>query len=405
VAVAKVIKKLYPDATIIAGGVHFMYCPEETLQNVSEIDIVVRGEGEITIVEVAKAIHEKSSMNGIKGITYRHNGQILNNPDQKIFEDLDHLPTYTSFSWNEYPEYVFSYPETLKAVSIMSSRGCPYGCIFCAKAGMKYRLRDATKVVDEIEVFKTKFDIDGINFLDLTFTANPNHVKTVCQKIIDRNIDVKWWCESRANIPLESIDLMKKAGCVSLAVGVESGSPDILSKISKGISLDQVVRFCEKCNDLGIYVTAYFMFSFPDETESAVQETLNFIENLENIGPNITCELQPAMIFPGTKLEKIAHGRNILSSEFSWYNAYESDLNIELGQLTNIPLFIDRLSHNQLRHFMKQRIIHRKAEVAANMGLLDLITKAFQTMRKGRNRLAILSPKFYYEFLRIKLGK
>jgi radical SAM superfamily enzyme YgiQ (UPF0313 family) len=405
VAVVKVIKKLYPDATIVAGGVHFMYCPEETLQDIREIDIVVRGEGEITIVKVANAIHTNSSLEDIKGITCRHDGKILTNADQKIFEDLDHLPTYTRFSWDEYPEYLFSYPEPLKAVSIMSSRGCPFGCIFCAKAGMKYRLRDATNVVDEIELFKTKFDVDGINFLDLTFTANPNHVKSICQKIIDRNIDVKWWCESRANIPLESIDLMKKAGCVSLAVGVESGSPSTLSRISKGISLDQVVRFCEKCNNLGIYVTAYFMFSFPDETEQAAQETLKLIEKLEHIGAYINCELQPAMIFPGTKLEKIARERHILSSAFSWYKDYESELNLELGQLSNIPLFTDCLSQNQLLQIMKQRTVHRKASVAAKMNLLDLVVKAFQTIRKNRNWLAVVSPKFYYEFFRIKLGK
>lgn len=405
VAVAKAIKKSYPTAIVVAGGVHFMYCAEDTLHNVKEIDVVVRGEGEITIVEVATAIFEKRSLNEVKGITYRNNGKIIKNPDNKIFEEIDNLPTYTNFSWEEYPEYVFNYPETLKAISIMSSRGCPYSCIFCAKAGMKYRLRDAKKVIDEIELFKNKFKVNGFNFLDLTFTSNPNHVKAVCQNIIDRNIDVKWWCESRANITLDLIDLMKKAGCVSLAVGVESGSPTILSKISKGISLDQVIRFCEKCNDLGIYVSAYFMFSFPDETAKATQETIKFIEKLENIGEYVTCELQPTMIFPGTKLEKIARDSGILPHEFSWYDPYDSDLNLELGQLTNIPLFIHKLSNKILREIMRQREFRRKALMAANMQFSDLLIKTFEAIKTNHNRAALFSPKFYYEYIRTILNR
>lgn len=241
IKVAKCIKKLYPESWITVGGVYFSLCAEDTLRNIPEIDIVVRGEGEIILKELANAINEGRNLKDIKGITYRDNGKIVQNSDQTIFIDIDNLPFYEKFSWEEYPEYLMGYPERIPAISIMSSRGCPYRCIFCSKSGTKYRLRKPKIVVDEIEFFKNKFGVEAFNFLDLTFTANPRHVKEVCQELLGRKTNIKWWCESRANIPLELLNLMKEAGCVITVIGVESGSPRIISKIQKDISLDQVI--------------------------------------------------------------------------------------------------------------------------------------------------------------------
>jgi len=167
-------------------------------------------------------------------------------------------------------------------------------------------------------------------------------------------MDIKWWCESRANIKLYLLDLMKEAGCVSLALGVESGSPRVLTKISKGITRDQVIRFCEKCNDIKIYTTAYLMFSFPDETEEDVEMTLELIDTLENIGGFISCQLQPTMIFPGTKLEAFARKEGLLPPDFFWCEPYFSSLNARVNQLTNTPLFIHKLSAYYLEEVVKK---------------------------------------------------
>ncbi len=403
--VAKYIKKLHPDSLVVVGGVHFMYTPEDTLQRVPEIDIVVRGEGETTIVELANAVNQGIGFEEILGITYRKNNQIISNPDQAIFEDLDNLPIYTNFSWNEYPESLFGYPEPIRALSIMSSRGCPNRCIFCSKAGMKYRLRNPKNVVDEIEIFKEKFGIEGINFIDLTFTVNPLHVQAICQEMINRDINLKWWCESRANAPLELLPLMKRAGCASVAVGIESGSPRILSRVSKDIPIDQAVRFCQKCSNLGIFVDAYFMFSHPDETEEDVKRTLDLIDKLENF-PNVTCAFQPTMIFPGTELEKIAHSKGILPSDFSWCDPYQCYLNIELEQLSNIPLYIDKLSPDKLRKFIKQRKLKQTVNSITNMKFRDLVLKGFDSLVKRKpSSCYIFSPSFYYTYIRTKLNR
>ena len=230
------IREYHPNATIIVGGVHFMYWPDETLRDLPEVDIVVCGEGEITIVELLKALDTGKDLADIKGISFRNdNNEVTSTPPQALIPNLDEIPNYKDFTWDEYPEYLFGYSERIPALSIMSSRGCPFKCVFCSKAGMKYRMRDADRTVDEIIELQDRFGINAFNFLDLTFTVNRKHTKEVCNALLKRKVDIRWWCESRVNIHLDLLDIMKEAGCASIAIGVESGSQRIIDLMSKGI--------------------------------------------------------------------------------------------------------------------------------------------------------------------------
>lgn len=408
IKIAKIIKRIYPNSVVVVGGVHFMYCAKDTLEMVPEIDIVVRGEGEITIVELANVINRKGSCEKINGISYRRDGQIIENQDQVNFENIDSIPPFMKFTWDEYPEYLFGYPERIRAISVMSTRGCPYKCVFCSKAGMKYRLRSPKSVVDEIEFWKERFNIEGINFLDLTFTANPNHVREICLEMIKRKVNLKWWCESRANIPLDCLTTMKEAGCVSLVVGVESGSPTILREIAKNVSIEQVINFCKKCNEIGIIVTPYFMFSLPDETLKDVKQTLDLICRLEKF--TAPCSFQPTMIFPGTELEKIAYSKGMLPKNFSWCNPYEFDLNKKIGQLINIPLYIEKLTPNLMVKLLvkltEERRFKQSVADAVEINFKDLILKAFNSLKNQESSSRYLfQPKFYYEYIKAKINR
>jgi radical SAM superfamily enzyme YgiQ (UPF0313 family) len=404
IKIAKYLKKIRPRSFIVVGGVHFMYCARDTLERIPEIDIVVRGEGELTIVALINALDQRKPLDQIKGITYRLNDEIVDNEEQDLFEDLDSIPVYSKFTWDEYPEYLFGFPENMRATSIMSSRGCPHKCIFCTKAGMKYRVRNSKNIVDEIELLQDRFELEGFNFLDLTFTASRNHVKSVCQEIIDRNLKIKWWCESRANIPLELLGLMKKAGCVSLVVGVESGSPRILSEISKGITVDQVTAFCKKCSEVGIRVTPYFMFSHRNETFQDARMTLDLISKLEKY--TAPCSFQPTAIFPGSELEKIAFRQGILPEGFSWNDPYESELNKELGQLANVPLYIDQLTTDELKYLMEQKKCKTYANMAAQMKIRDLFAKILNSIKNQKaSSKYLFSPRIYYEYLLTKFKR
>lgn len=397
---AKVIKRLHPQALIIVGGVHFMHCDKDTLNNVPEVDVVVRGEGEETLVELAHAIERRTSYEKIKGITYRSESELIQNPDRNLITGLDDLPGYEKYSWDEYPEYLFGYPDRVPAISVMSSRGCPYQCVFCSKAGQQYRLKSPERAVDEIEILKDRFNIKGVNFLDLTLTASPRHVEALCTEMIERDIDVIWWCESRANIRLELLDMMKQAGCVSIALGVESGSPRIISSTKKAITIEQVVQFCERCRDLGIFVVPYFMFSLPGETEDDVRLSIDLIEKLERITQ--PCSFQPTMIFPGTTVERLAREQHILPDDFSWCDPYYSKLNIELDQFPNIPLFIDKIPPHKLKELMHEKRIRVGAKRVSEMSFKEIFKTAYRMLTQRRPISPYISPQFLRRFLSAK---
>lgn len=367
----KVLRRLNPNTLIVVGGVHFGYSAEDALIHVPEIDVVVRGEGEISLVELSKAVADNIPFSSVKGISFLDGTRIIHNPSQEKVVELDSQPTYDNFTWQEYPEYVFGFPGSLPAISVMSSRGCPYRCIFCSKRQSKYRLRNVASVCDEITEFKKRFGILGINFLDLTLTAQPRHVKALCREMIVRKLDMKWWCESRANIPLELLSEMKSAGCVAIALGVESGSPRVLRKIGKDITVNQVKAFCHEAKRLGIDVQCYFSYSHPGETVADVKRTLKLMGELDEYAKSY---IQPMMIFPGTELEIIARKTGVLRPDFSWYEPYEEDLNIELGQLPNVPLFLDKLPVEFMKQ-IQQQYIQDKAERATEREYLAIYSK------------------------------
>jgi len=403
---AKKIKELKPESVVVVGGVHFSYLAEETLKAVSEIDIVVIGEGELAFAKLIKALDKGDSLKNIDGICFRSGEQIIQTKDQKDLVDQDVLPLFTDFTWNEYPEYLFGVSEPVPAISILSSRGCPYRCVFCSKAMSGYRVRDPRKVCDEIEFFKDQFQVKAFNFLDLSFTASSKHVKKICEEIRNRKLDIAWWCEIRGNTPLQLLDEIYSAGCKSVVVGIESGSKRILSRISKDITISKVKQVCKKATAINLKVQPYFMFSHPEETIDDVEKTFSLIKELEQYSEH--CSFQPSMIFPGTQLEKIAIEKKLFPDGFSWFLPYYSKLNIKLGQLANIPLFIDKFNPKTLinltaRHDQRNYITTLAKEIK-KLTIKDITFKAIRAIkRKDFRALKIMFKKeFFKEILKEK---
>ncbi len=399
IRLARSAKALHPGSFVVVGGVHFMHCAEDTLEHVPEIDAVAHGEGEGILPELAAALGRRGDLTRIDGLTCRRDGRVAAVASPRTFDGMDDLPPYDRFDWEKYPEYLFDHPGHLPAISVMSSRGCPYRCVFCAKSGSKYRLRDPGKVVREIESLKGKFSVSCFNFLDLTFTAAPSHTREVCRRIVKAKLDIRWWCESRVNIPLDLLPVMRDAGCTSIAIGVESGSPRILASIQKDISVDQVEAFCRCCLDQGIHVSAYFMYSHPGEELSDVRLTLDLLSRLQDRGVSVG-GFQPTMVFPGSGLERIAREKEILPPRFSWSAPYESALNRELGQLPNVPLFIDRLRPEDLlrlhREHRKRIDAHALARDASELSWGALLAKGVRAVLLGKaSARQIWSPRFY----------
>ena len=341
IKLARYVKKFNPQVCVVVGGVHFAHCAEDTLTHVSEIDAVVHGEGGITIIELAKAIDVRGWFGRIKGISFRSKDRIVKTAPNDYSKDAGISLSLNGDS-SRYKEYVRDYPVAIPARAVMASKGCPARCIYCCNLAKIYHTRSPKDVIAEIKLIREKHGVRGINFLDCAFTADRHHLEDLCREMIDSRLDLKWWCESRADMPLELLGDMKKAGCVSLAFGLESGSQRILSVISKGITVRQIVDFVNGCNALGIYVKPFSMFSLPGEEERDAIETLNLLDEIESYPFTIRGSFQPTMIFPGTELETLARDKEILGRQFSWSTHYESALSRMLLQHPSIPIYMEK---------------------------------------------------------------
>jgi anaerobic magnesium-protoporphyrin IX monomethyl ester cyclase len=350
VDIAQRIKALHPSSRVVVGGAHFTHCAVETLEKVPYIDVVVKGSGLSAMVEVARAVQQNSDLSGIHSIVYRRGSDVVENATRDADAGMiDELPLYTNFPPGDYTENLRGYHrEPVKAMSTMASTGCPAQCAFCAKVVKGYRTRSADKVVDELLFLKERYHVEAFNFVDMTFTASPRHVTDICNGLLSCGAGIRWWCESRVDMQLPLLKLMKEAGCVSISAGVESGSDRILSMMAKGINRERIRAFCKSCDELGIYLHLFFMYSHLNETREDVRDSLEFIQELRRFPLVSINTFQPTMIFPGSDLETIARRSGLLPADFSWYNPYYHDLNKRLGQITNIPLFMDRFSPQDL---------------------------------------------------------
>ncbi len=306
----------------VLGGVHFSQTDKNALDLIPA-DIVVRGEGEYTMLEIA----EGKNLKDIKGITYRQNQIIIRNPDRPFLE-LKELPfpARNLLPINDYKYRIEGISEN-KCHGILTSRGCPYQCVFCASKAFwnqRFRKRDPVNVVDEIEMMVDEYNIKGFDFLDDTFTIDAQHVTEVCHEIITRKLNIFWYARIRVNTVDSSIlKLMKKSGCVAVSFGVESGSPRILKIIKKNIDLENVIKLCDLCSNLGLHIKVFFMFNHPGETIEDIKKTLGLIKQLKKY-KNLTPVTAFSAIYPGTELENIAIEEGLISKDFSWNSPYFS---------------------------------------------------------------------------------
>lgn len=340
------LKRRDPRCVVIVGGLHFTSVAAETIRRVDSIDVVVHGEGEDTLLDVLDALEAGRSLGAIPGISWREAGVPRTNAGQRPPVRHDDFPPYFDYRVEDYPEYLFGVPGAVRATSLMASRGCPYHCIFCIKSDTGYRRRGIDRVLDELEVLLDRSSVQAANFLDLSFTANPSYARAICDGILARGIRVKWWCFTMAHTAPRLLDRMAEAGCVATEIAIESGSPRVLSRMVKGVDIEEAVSLCEHAASLGIAVRPLMTYSYPDETREDVLLTLDLMARLETV--TRPCGFFPLAIFPGTELEEEARQRGILPPGFSWFEPYHSEINAVIGSYLNIPLFTDKLSHQDI---------------------------------------------------------
>lgn len=284
ITIARKIKEHNPAVTVILGGAHGTLLPDETLTNVPEIDFIVCGEGEKVLLNLVQALREKRDAKEIAGISYRKDGLVIKNPRDPPIMDLDSLP-FPAYHLLPISNYSIHPPHGKRhpSMAMMTSRGCPYDCIYCSKPifGKKFRAQSSKRTLDEIEYLVDRFNIREITFYDDSFTINKDRIYQLTDGIIKRNIDIAWSCETRVNLIDEKLlRAMKKAGCYMIAYGIESGNQTILNTLRKGVSLDQVSAAVALTRRAGILTTGYFMLGSPGETPETIRDTIDFSKKL-----------------------------------------------------------------------------------------------------------------------------
>jgi radical SAM superfamily enzyme YgiQ (UPF0313 family) len=272
----------------------------------------------------------------VLGITYRNaDGDVCRNPDRPLFEPMDQMPFPARHiaKGEGYRAGIYSggYP-----TAMISSRGCPYRCTFCLWPdilyGHKFRARSAKNVVDEIEDAVRVYGHDEIYFDDDTFTIDRQRVLDICHMIQERGLEqeVEWIAQCRVDtVDREMLEAMKAANCGYILFGVESGSPKMLKKMKKGITLDKVRQAFQLTKEVGIKTQAFFLFGMPGETQETIRETIEFAKELDAS----STQFAVAIPHPGTALYQECKTNGWLTSE-NWADYTSEECVIETPWLT-----------------------------------------------------------------------
>ncbi|MGD6851321.1 MAG: B12-binding domain-containing radical SAM protein [Candidatus Bathyarchaeia archaeon] len=335
----KAAKEVNPNILTILGGPHVTFWDTQALEECPELDVVVRREGEQTILELVQKAEAKQSFKDILGITFRENGKTIKTEDRPWLENLDELPFPAIHLWPI--EKMRSFGEVI--FPLTTSRGCVFWCNFCTAVrmmGRKYRMRSVKNVVDELEYLHKTFNAEHFTFYDDAFTVDQARTAAMCQDILDRGLKIRWNCETRVDMVTKELMLkMKQAGCTDVWFGVESGSNKVLNAMDKGISIERTQQVFKWAHEIKLRTVANVILGFPAETEESIWETVHFIEKLEpdDVGYYI------ATPYPGTPMyQQVKDSGALQIFDFDKYD-------------TATPTFkLDHLTMEQLRNVREQ---------------------------------------------------
>ena len=273
----------------VFGGPHPSIVPEQTIRD-KEVDVVCLGEGEISFVELVRALESGSPLSKVGGIWFKKGKKVVKTPVRKRICDLDALP-FPARDLLPMEKYLNSHigrgAWAVKAPSttMIVGRGCPFNCTYCSTKlifGKSVRFRSAKNVADEIALLVKEYGIRGIAFVDDTFTISRAVVDSLCSELIKRKLGVQWACHTRVDtLSPELLKKMRKAGCNYITLGVESGNQEVLDKfVKKGIKLENVEKVFKWTKQAGIISGAYFILGIPGETKENMRETIDFAKKI-----------------------------------------------------------------------------------------------------------------------------
>lgn len=388
IAFAERIKRIYPDAVYLLVGTHPSALPEETLRISNKIDAVARREYDYIVRDMARALRDGKPLAGIRGITYRKEDEIISNSDMPYITDLDEIPFAAKFIKEHLNEkdYFFAasaYPE----IQIFTGRGCIARCNFCVYPqtmhGHAYRLRSPENVAEEFQYIADNFsDVKEVVIEDDTFTANKEHVLKICDLLIERGLNrrLKWLCNARVNLDIETMRAMKAAGCHLIIPGIESGSQEILNNIKKGTTLKQINNYINNAKKAGLMVHACYMVGNNGETKESMEDTFQLALKLNTD----TAQFYPLLPFPGTEAYCWAKSNGYINGGYEDYVKEDGTINciLKLDDITSEEMVAFCDNARKRYYFRSKYILHRLWVGLRNPEDLKRSFKAFKSIKR-----------------------
>ena len=319
--IANLVKKEKPACVVVMGGPHATVKANEILKICPDVDFVIRGQGEYPLLELVVALSKKGSAEpSVNSISFKKGPDIIHNPSGRAVLDLNRFP---------FPDRRFLINEKRYSSEdmglLMTTRGCPYSCTYCATDTRQISYRSPDHILSEISFVKKHYGTTQFTFKDDSFTVNKQRVAALCRKLISDKYNIAWECNTRVNLLDENLlRLMRKAGCNFIKVGIESGSERILRLMNKGITHEQIRNAAQLFRKIGIHWTGYFMMGVPGETEADIRKTMDFLFEIKPDFASIGI-YEP---FPGTVMFKEGERRGLINRNLAlhdFYNIYPND--------------------------------------------------------------------------------
>ena len=341
--IVRIAKEACPKSITAIGGPHVTFWDDKALEECPELDLVIRKEGEYTLLELVQRIDAGKNYDDVVGTTCRNKGKIKRNPDRPYIENLDELPFPARHLWpmdrlREYEDILY----------LATSRGCVYWCEFCSTVrmhGRKYRMRTPKNVVDELELLHKSYGVSKFTFCDDAFTVDSDRTMEICREIKNRKLVIEWNCGTRVDmLTKELLCEMKEAGCISVWFGVESGSQDVLDCMKKGISPEQTKKVFSWVREVGLKPVPNVILGFPGETKETAWKTIKFVEK---ISPDEVGFYNVATPFPGTPMYDLVIEKGWLRvTDFDKYDTTKAIFETPWLSMKDLGRFRERAFHH-----------------------------------------------------------
>lgn len=370
--ISEIVKQVSSDILTVVGGPHVTMIPKEFLLEAKKVDIVVMSEGEYAMLEIAQYFEGKRQLKDVKGIAYRQEGRVIVNQSRPFIENLDELP-YPAYHLVDMESYLsnkqIGYRSFQKrAIPMVTSRGCPFNCCFCAvhlHMGQNFRAHSAEYVLDHLQYVVEKYNVKNVFFEDDNLTLDIKRFETICDGIIERKIKIGWETPNgiRADrLNIELLKKMKRSGANSIFVGVESGDQEILDKIiCKSLDLKRVVEFAKNAKQIKLKTGAFYIIGFPGEKKENMQRTVDFALKLKR-DYDVGMHLFTATPSYGTRLYEQCKEKGYIPADLSW-NSFGSSARHPRGySLISTedftPLEVKEIAEKALREYKKLSLIN-----------------------------------------------